>query len=476
MTQIRIHFSMFVLMLFFSNHLLGQIVSITPNSGNAGETVNTVIVMQDPSTPPLPPADVQPTAVKLGTFDATSFNRTSTTDISATFDIPAGFASGDYDVVVEFTVGGGTVNTYTLSNGFAISGGAVTVFYVSPGGNDANDGLSWANAKQTIQSAIDAADVLGGGEIWVQQGTYYPTHTSDREISFIVKQNVKLYGGFSGSETLLSERDYTTNTTILSGDIGTADDNADNSHHIITTEKKAVIDGFTITKGNADGDRLLRMGGGILMLDDYATVENCTFTDNSAVEGGAIYVFNINGDGSGTSDIVVINNCDFSNNSASNGGAIVLRVGASSDITNCSFTNNYAEWRGGAVFIDYGAYNYAPITFDNCSFDGNTTNGNGGAIYSDDMASQLGGTYWTVQNSIFTNNTAAYRGGAVANYNTANYPTFTANTFTGNSATLGGNAISLDGGVELSANNNTLNASQDIDLDTSSTCTGNNCP
>jgi predicted outer membrane repeat protein len=476
MKKILILLQLFVFQISCSSTIFGQIVSISPVSGNTGETVSVTIVMTNPSVLPLPPSNVQPTSVKIGSMSATSYNRTSTTNISASFNIPSGFSSGNYDVVVQFTVGGTTVNTYTLSAGFQVFGGTTVLYVNGTSGDDTRNGLSWVNAKKTIQSAINAADLLGGAEIWVKSGTYYPTTTTNRETSFALQQNVKLYGGFAGTETLLTQRDYTNNITTLSGDIGTLNDDSDNSYHVITTEKKSVIDGFTITKGNADGDRLYRMGGGIYMADDYATVENCIFFSDHATEGGAMYVFNINGDGSGTTDIVTINNCEFTENSASNGGAIVLRVGASSDITQCTFSENSAEWRGGAIYIDYGAYITAPITIENCSFSTNISLGNGGAIYSDDMASQLNGTYWSVTSCTFSNNTATYRGGAVANYNTANYPTFTSNTFSDNSAGLSGNAISLDGGVSLTANNNTLNSGQDINKDSSSSCSGNNCP
>ena len=50
--------------------------------------------------------------------------------------------------------------------------GAATL-YVKPGGNDANDGLSWDTAKQTIQAAVDAAG--SNGLALVTNGTYVLT-------------------------------------------------------------------------------------------------------------------------------------------------------------------------------------------------------------------------------------------------------------------------------------------------------------
>jgi len=454
------------------------ITSISPDSCNDGETVNVSITLENSVMPPLPPSDVQPEDVLIGSISATSFNRTSETNVDATFDIPGGTISGNYDVIVQFVVGGGDELNLSLSGGFEIFGAALSVYYVDgDAGNDSNDGLSWANAKQSLTSAISAANIAGGGNIWVKAGTYKPTDGTDRNISFEPGQNVSIYGGFDGTETDISEQDPITNLTILSGDIGTLDDISDNSYHIVKTSKNSILNGLTLTKGNANGDRLDRMGGAIYLADDKASVINCKFEENYADEGGAIYIFNINGATSATTDIVTIEGCNFTDNSANNGGAIVMRVGASSDILYCNFSSNQEEWRGGAIYIDYGAYETAPITIDNCTFDSNSTNGNGGAIYSDDMASQLGGTYWFVSNCNFTNNSATYRGGAISNYNnTGNYANISNSDFTGNFGGALGNAIANDNGVSLTVNDNTFGSDQDIDSDETCSCSGNNCP
>ncbi len=454
------------------------IISISPTSGNAGTTVSTTITLDASVMPPLPPVAIQPTSVKIGSIEATSFTRTTSTNINASFAIPAGTISGYYDVTVMFIGGGGTEISLILSGGFEIIGAALSTFYVNGAtGSDTNDGLSWANAKQSLSAAISVANGLGGGNIWVKSGTYKPTTGTDRAVSFMPGQNVHIYGGFNGTETNITERNPETNICILSGDIGTSANNSDNSYHVIVTIRNSEINGFTITGGNANGDRLLRMGGGIYLANDKATISNCKFENNYAEEGGAMYIFNINGATSGTTDMVTIENCDFNNNTAKNGGALVLRVGASSDISNCDFVNNFAEWRGGAVFIDYGAFETAPISFDACSFTDNSTNGNGGAIYTDDMASQLGGTYWFVTDCDFLDNDAQFRGGAISNYNnTGNYPDISTSTFTGNTAGAGGNAIANDTGVHLTVNNNSFSSGQDIDSDATCTCSGTDCP
>lgn len=291
-----------------------------------------------------------------------------------------------------------------------------------------------------------------------------------------MKENIEIYGGFAGNEVNLEDRYFVNNPTLISGDIGTPNDNSYNTYHVIITEKDCVIDGFAIANGNANADRLDRCGGGIYMFGDVATIKNCSFYDNYAEEGGAIYIVNINGaSGTPTADIVTIEHCSFTNNEANYGGAIVLRVGASSNITESEFLNNHAEWRGGAIYINYGAYEATPITISGSNFSTNTTNGNGGAIYSDDQASQLEGTYWYVTACNFSSNTATYRGGAIANYNTSNYPDISGCNFLDNVAGSGGNAIAGNYGVSLTVNDNNFNTGQDI-YQVNCTSTGNDCP
>ena len=85
------------------------------------------------------------------------------------------------------------------SDGTVWTEGPTTIVRVSPGGNDANDGSSWALAKQTVQAGIDVA-AAAGGEVWVAAGTYVG------RIKLLTYTHI--YGGFAGDETQRSERDW----------------------------------------------------------------------------------------------------------------------------------------------------------------------------------------------------------------------------------------------------------------------------
>ena len=107
--------------------------------------------------------------------------------------------------------------------------------YVSTAGNDANDGLTWATAKKTVQAGLNAA--VSGDQVWVAAGTYVQCIT--------LKAGVALYGGFAGTETDLSQRNWTANLTILDGN---------QAGSVVTSPAGATgttrIDGFTIRNGN----------------------------------------------------------------------------------------------------------------------------------------------------------------------------------------------------------------------------------
>jgi len=47
----------------------------------------------------------------------------------------------------------------------------MTIYYVGPGGNDANNGLSWANRKLTLNGAEDVP-VAAGDTVYVGPGVY----------------------------------------------------------------------------------------------------------------------------------------------------------------------------------------------------------------------------------------------------------------------------------------------------------------
>ncbi|WP_372808858.1 sulfatase-like hydrolase/transferase [Pontiella sp.] len=321
------------------------------------------------------------------------------------------------------------------------------------------DGASWTSAYATVQAGIDAASSAGGGAVWVAEGIYLPTTDSDRTASFTMAGNVDLYGGFAGTETDRAQRDPSLYASVLSGDIGVSGVDADNSYHVVIGASDAVLDGFTIRDGQADGARQNQHGGGLYCVDEVSpTVVGCTFADNQAGEGAGVYAYNAS-----SSDF---SECEFTGNTANRGGALLLRNGCSGTFSNCTFSANFAAWAGGAIYADYGS---SP-TFSGCAFANNSTTGKGGAFFTDDLASQVGISSPVFVDCAFTGNSATYRGGGIYNFDGSE--TSVANSsFTGNSAGIGGGAIANDLNSELTlsgvtyAGNSSTSGEADVDSD-----------
>lgn len=257
-----------------------------------------------------------------------------------------------------------TILSFLLFISISISGIAATI-YVNINASGNNDGSSWNDAFTDLQDAIALSTF--GDDIWVAQGTYKTTSGTSRTIYFVVKNGTKLYGGFLGTETTLSQRDVEINETILSGEIGSGSAN-DNSYRVVSfsnVTNQTRLDGFTITGGYNNSSS----GGGIRSSNSSPIIANCTFTGNYATEGGGA----INHSNSG---ILTIEKCVFDGNIGNTYGGGALRLYAGPvNITDCYFKSNQSNTYGGAIFI-YGA----TVNIDRCVFAGNTCQSTGSAI------------------------------------------------------------------------------------------------
>ncbi|MCK4904859.1 right-handed parallel beta-helix repeat-containing protein [bacterium] len=188
------------------------------------------------------------------------------------------------------------------------------VWYVDDDAPDTGTGTSWEDAFKYLKDALNDTGILPGEEIWVAQGTYKPDQgdsiiLGDRTATFQLINGVTLKGGYAGlaNPSNPDERDRANYQTILSGDIGIPDNEADNSYHVVEssgTDTIAVFDSFTVTAGNANGSAPYNSGGGMYNAGDSPVVTNCRFTENSAILGGAVF------SGATTEqDIVYIDSC-----------------------------------------------------------------------------------------------------------------------------------------------------------------------
>ncbi len=279
-----------------------------------------------------------------------------------------------------------------LALGFQLSFGQVV--YVDQDATGTGDGASWTNAMTNLQSAIDAAATVASVsnpiQVWVKAGTYFPTSTTTQTISFEIKNNVEMYGGFDGTEALLAQRDFRRNETILSGNIGSKSDSTDNSDRIFLASSNitnsARVDGFTLT-----GAHINNTGGAIVMNGTAAelTVSNCTFKGNYASLGSAINAYFVT---NANSKLNVYNSIFYHNGAiGSQSGAIGSKNALT--LANCLFYGN-KSFIGGAVAVQDGS-----LTMTNSTFAGNAVGGGGGSALVTQNVSLL-----SMRNSIFWNN------------------------------------------------------------------------
>jgi hypothetical protein len=241
------------------------------------------------------------------------------------------------------------------------------LMYVSSNGSGAN-GMSWSSAYANFANAVDSSK--SGDTILVAMGNYQAANGT----SFTMKDNVKIYGGFAGTETGLAQRNLQLgDTTVLEGNGAPVIDNTSNA-----LTNASVLDGFVITGG---------IGGGMNNASSSPTLNNLVFINNkhNGSNGGGM-------SNSGSSPILT--NIVFVNNSAGDDGGGMYNAGASPTLTNVVFYNNVANGQGGAMANEYTS---SP-NITNATFSDNNTSLNGGAIYNSTSTA-------TITNTVFWGNT-----------------------------------------------------------------------
>jgi len=370
------------------------------------------------------------------------------------------------------------------------------IIYVDANANGLNDGTSWADAYKYLQDALaDANFAVKPVEIRVAQGVYRPDRswdepngTGDREATFQLINSVTLKGGYAGfGQPDPNARDIEAYKAILSGDLNGNDNGyynmGENSRHVVTgsgTDANAILNGFTITAGEAYGIS----GGGMYNEHANPTVTNCIFSKNWASNGSCVYnyygnpnfadcVFSggrANGGGGmyNSYSSPTLTNCTFSQNVIpptfmAMGGGGMCNWHSSPTLTDCTFGRNSGVWGGG--MLNY----YSSATVIRCDFTQNL----GGGIYNRESSSAKltdctfnsnsgsgicneNGTL-TLSNCIFSENSSTAGGGIYNMYNINNSVTLSNCSFIGNLAYASGNEYGYGGGMYTSGNATIIN-------------------
>jgi hypothetical protein len=310
---------------------------------------------------------------------------------------------------------------------------AQTTRYVKAVASGNSSGSSWANASGDLQLMINSS--ANYDQVWVAAGTFKPNRRADaltsitlndRYNAFVLKADVKIYGGFAGNEATFAERNLTltANKSTFSGDIGTVSVIADNAYHVVIAAGAvgaAELNGFTISGGNADGQSSVIVngllvytfyGGGMYNFSSSPSLTNITISGNVAVySGGGMFNYyesspiltkvtisgntSESGGGMGNfSSSPILTNVTLNGNTAISGGGM-YNFSSNPVLTNATISGNAATYGGG------GMYNFSssPI-LTNATISGNKDNNYGGAMFNEISSNPK------VKNSIVYNNSS----------------------------------------------------------------------
>ena len=302
--------------------------------------------------------------------------------------------SGNYFLVEDGAEDGG----YDLCLAFAVK--TPKVLHVKQkGGADgkSGDGATWGTALTSADFADRLRQINGevvpdadafyaadeyGYEFWVASGDYRPTADAQQTgYYFTLTSNVRLYGGFAGTEKSAADR-AAGNVSTLSGKLA---EDVKTSYVLYGTDVKgAVVDGFTVSGGDrgiylenaevrisgcrvegntrsgfdASSSRLeiesslIAANGtsGIWCKSGAVTLKDSTLTGNkTGTAGGAVYMQEVQ-EGEGETCALRAENCTFSGNSAESSGGAVSFADSSGELllVNCTFSGNSAVTEGGA--------------------------------------------------------------------------------------------------------------------------------
>ena len=328
------------------------------------------------------------------------------------------------------------------------------VYYVDAYAAGLRNGTSWANAFHELQDALYLA--TPGARILVAAGRYWPdwnpvshTVTANRADTFQLKNGVTLLGGYPNGG---GARDELAHMTILTGDIGAENLDSDNSYHVVTAgaaiDESAVLDGFFVWSGRADGAYPHDRGGGMLLAGGspvirhthvqwnrgyiaggiFSEIGTPSFQDvmiafNEAISGGGggmwnqsggprmtgvtFYQNNAPGEGGGLfsqGGSPLIENSSFLENVGTRGGGISHWPGGSMVLDNVVFRGNYASSDIGGAIMNWQGL----LRLNNVTMSGNAAPVDGGGIYEFDANTV------TIRNSIVWGNTPNNVRGALA--------------------------------------------------------------
>lgn len=282
-----------------------------------------------------------------------------------------------------------------------------------------------AYIRKMREKGTDGANDDTPFEILVARGTYKPTNMrtdaasgvayDQRLYSFVVPQNVSIYGGFTGEEK------YVTPIDMQYGDNKVSSIPAEGYTDIndVTTTLEAMLSvrGFSDFNGNGieepwELEQQTILSGAINASATARNVYHVLLTNDTDATYGVVLDGLTVMDGETYHEM---SNASEQNEAGRGGGLYSNGVGYT--ISRCRFLNNFGV-RGGAVFMRDARLNVIGSMFaGNGTVDNYTTaqyqTPRGGAIFLSGVSSEKSDAALFAVNSLFVNNETAGEGGAI---------------------------------------------------------------
>ncbi|HTN44823.1 MAG TPA: choice-of-anchor Q domain-containing protein [Flavipsychrobacter sp.] len=323
------------------------------------------------------------------------------------------------------------------------------VVYVDSSAAPGGDGSSWSNAIIELADALKAAKYdTAIHKIHVAAGTYKPLYTADsllcnsnnnRKKSFVIPDRVWVMGGYVNGQITYSSGNPQ-NPSILSGDIGTANNNSDNSYHVViaagTNNINTRLYNFIVEKGETDfnapsmtvnGISISGVSGsgmanqanayGSSTTNKGADIMYCIFRNNSGYYGALSNILCNN---------VLVFGTSVINDSAGFGGGMANLGPGNVTVDHCKISGNEALFYGGGIYT-----NRCKLNVHTSLITGNYSHNDGGGIHSDSSTVFIG-------NSTIANNKAVYNFGGFNHYYATGAPvaTITNSIIWGNNSSI----------------------------------------
>jgi hypothetical protein len=295
------------------------------------------------------------------------------------------------------------------------------LFYVAPGGACGGAPNCYAN----VQDAVDSS--ASGDEIRVAAGTYTGVTSREGGSQMVyLDKGVTIRGGYATTDWTASYP-VTRPTTL--------DAQGQGRVFHITGDISPVIEGLRLVGGNAAGEGLGRLGGGVYILSATAVLrDNLIFNNTAGLHGGGVFLDH--------SAAILIGNSVISNTTPhnyGNGGGLSLSWSPAILDGNTIMSNTAHLGAGLNMNVSDARLTSNTIAFNfafDVTHDGYTFGGAGGGLNADSSAPTL------TANSIVSNR-ADWGGGMYLNGGSG---LFASNTFSGNIATAKGGAAYVGGG------------------------------